>query len=142
MIQQWTFSASLPMRKNPLGLMSDSFKRASDAKYLDYHSGQCVLVSAAAMDTLLNGTKPTADCEELDNWLLANRTLNTSALTVLRGLPSVESFLMEANYRSFGLRTQRNIEPGEMVLKLLQRGLKRLKDAFNSVKKGHDLSVV
>lgn len=76
------FLGELAEAKDPLSLMNHSFESASASKYLEYDSAQSVLVSAAAIDALLNGTQHTADVEELDAWLQRNRNLNVSSLKV------------------------------------------------------------
>ncbi|HWX35639.1 MAG TPA: DUF4259 domain-containing protein [Steroidobacteraceae bacterium] len=77
------FLGELTEVKDPLSLMNHSFVSAAASKYLEYDSAQSVLVSAAAIDTLLNGTKHGDDLEELDAWAQRNRNLNVTSLKSL-----------------------------------------------------------
>jgi hypothetical protein len=77
------FLEELTQSKDPLSLMNRSFASAAASEYLEYDSAQSVLVSAAAMDTLLNGTQHGVDLEDLDAWLDRNRELSVAALKPL-----------------------------------------------------------
>ena len=73
----------LAVAGDPAGLMRQSFVVAADSKYLEYDSAQSVVVSAAAIDTLLNGTNHGDDLELLDSWVDRNRNLDVAALKPL-----------------------------------------------------------
>ena|SRR5271165_7102917 len=77
------FLAELTGAKDPLTLMRQSFVLAAASKYLEYDAAQCVLVSAAAIDTLLNGTRHGDDLEDLDSWVQRNRNLNVASIKAL-----------------------------------------------------------
>jgi hypothetical protein len=77
------FLEELTQTKDPLGLMNQSFTSATASEYLEYDSAQSVLVSAAAMDTLLNGTQHSDDLEDLDAWVQRNGNLNVATLRPL-----------------------------------------------------------
>jgi len=74
------FLGELAEAKDPLSLINQSLVSAVASEYLEYDSAQCVLVSATAMDALLNGTQHGVDLEELEAWLQRNRNLNVSSL--------------------------------------------------------------
>jgi Domain of unknown function (DUF4259) len=76
------FLEELTQAKDPFKLMNESFALAATSDYLDYGAAQSVLVSAAAIDTLLNGTKHGKDLEDLDAWVLRNRNLKVAPLKV------------------------------------------------------------
>jgi hypothetical protein len=73
------FLEELCEAEDPLSLMKGAFVSASAAKYLEYDPAHQVLVSAAALDALLNGTHYGSG-EELDAWVKRNRGLNVGAL--------------------------------------------------------------
>jgi hypothetical protein len=77
------FLGELTEAKDPLSLMNHSFASAAASKYLEYDSAHSVLVSAAAIDALLNGTQHRDDLEDLDSWLQRNRNLNVASLKPL-----------------------------------------------------------
>ncbi len=77
------FLGELTEAKDPLSLMNHSFVSAAASKYLEYDSAQRVLVSAAAIDTLLNGTQHSDDLEDLNSWVERNRSLNVTPLKAL-----------------------------------------------------------
>jgi hypothetical protein len=77
------FLEELTQAKDPLGLMNQSFTSATASEYLEYDSAQSVLVSAAAIDTLLNGTQHSDDLEDLDAWVQRNGNLDVAALRPL-----------------------------------------------------------
>jgi hypothetical protein len=74
------FLDELIQAKDPLGLMNQSFTSANASEYLEYDTAYSVLVSAAAMDTLLNGTQYNDDLEDLDAWVQRNGNLNVAVL--------------------------------------------------------------
>jgi hypothetical protein len=69
--------------KAPLKHMREAFDAALRAKYLEYTEAQSVIVSAALMDSLLNGTDHGGDEESLDSWLARNAKLDVSSLKPL-----------------------------------------------------------
>jgi Domain of unknown function (DUF4259) len=77
------FLGELTEAKDPLDLMNHSFVSAAASKYLEYDSAHSVLVSAAAIDTLLNGTQHSDGLDELDAWAQRNRNLNVAPLKAL-----------------------------------------------------------
>ena len=87
------FLEELAQAKDPLSLMNHSFKSAYASEYLEYDAAQSVLVSAAAIDTLLYGTQHGVDLEaDLDAWVQRNRDLEGGDLEASSQFPrSVES---------------------------------------------------
>jgi hypothetical protein len=77
------FLEELAEAKDPLSLMNHSFTSAAATEYLEYDLAQSVLVSAAAIDTLLNGTQHGVDLEDLDAWVQRNPNLNVATLKPL-----------------------------------------------------------
>jgi hypothetical protein len=77
------FLEELAQAKDPLSLMNHSFKSAYASEYLEYDAAQSVLVSAAAIDTLLYGTQHGVDLEDLDAWVQRNRDLKVATLKPL-----------------------------------------------------------
>jgi Domain of unknown function (DUF4259) len=69
--------------KAPLNYMREAFDAALELKYLEYAEAQSVIVSAAIMDSLLNGTDHGGDEESLDTWLKRNAKLDVSSLKPL-----------------------------------------------------------
>jgi hypothetical protein len=77
------FLGELAEVDDPASLMRQSFVVATDSDYLEYDSAQSVVVSAAAIDTLLNGTHHRDDLDLLDSWVNRNRNLNVAPLKPL-----------------------------------------------------------
>jgi hypothetical protein len=77
------FLGELAEVDDPASLMRQSFVVATDSDYLEYDSAQRVVVSAAAIDTLLNGTQHRDDLELLDSLVNRNRSLNLALLKPL-----------------------------------------------------------
>jgi hypothetical protein len=76
------FLTELTEAQDPLGVMNAAFVSASGAKYLEYEPGHRVLVSAAGLGAVLNGTHYGSDLAELDDWVQRNRGLNLASLKV------------------------------------------------------------
>jgi Domain of unknown function (DUF4259) len=76
------FLTELTEAQDPLEIMNAAFVSASGSKYLEYEPGHRVLVSAAALDALLNGTRYGSDLAELDDWVQRNQALNVASLKV------------------------------------------------------------
>jgi hypothetical protein len=76
------FLTELTEAQDPLGVMNAAFVSASGAKYLEYEPGHRVLVSAAVLGAVLNGTHYGSDLAELDDWVQRNRGLNLASLKV------------------------------------------------------------
>jgi hypothetical protein len=77
------FLAELNESKRPVPLMKAAFDEVPEAEYVEYDAGQRVLVSAALIDTILNGTRHAADLEEVDSFVKKHRTLDVSPLRAL-----------------------------------------------------------
>ena len=94
------FLGELTEAKDPLNLMRRSFESAAASEYLEYDPAQSVLVSAAAMDTLLYGTQHADDLEGLESWVQRNKILDVApmkplAVTAIRRILSDGSELRE-----------------------------------------------
>ncbi|TND08255.1 MAG: hypothetical protein FD123_2510 [Bacteroidetes bacterium] len=76
------------------------FQNGIDSEYLEYDEGAEVIVAAALLDNLLNGTELDSVSEELPGWLEANRGksldgLKPLAVQALKKLVAEDSELNE-----------------------------------------------
>jgi len=90
------FLGELAAVDDPASLMMQSFAVATDSDYLEYDSAQSVVVAAAAIDTLLNGTHHGDDLELLDSWVTRNRNLNVAPLKPL-AVAAIQRVLSEGS---------------------------------------------
>jgi uncharacterized protein DUF4259 len=74
------FLAELADSSRPLQLMSNAFEEAQGAEYIEYDLGQSVLVSAAVIDAIMNGTRHAESLEELDSFVESQKSLEVSPL--------------------------------------------------------------
>jgi hypothetical protein len=74
---------ALVSAKSPTNYMREAFDAALASKYLEYDAAHAVLVSAAVMDTILNGTSHADNPESLELWLSDNAGLDVAALKPL-----------------------------------------------------------
>jgi Domain of unknown function (DUF4259) len=74
---------ALVAAKSPRDYMREAFNAALASKYLEYDAAHAVLVSAAVMDTILNGTSHADDPETLELWFSDNAGLDLAALKPL-----------------------------------------------------------
>jgi len=79
------FLAELRGSKSPVKLMKGVFEDASDAEYLEYDSGQSIIVSAAVIDTILNGTRYATDLEDLYTIAAAHKAPDVAPLKAIAG---------------------------------------------------------
>jgi Domain of unknown function (DUF4259) len=74
---------ALVSAKSPTNYMREAFDAALASKYLEYDAAHAVLVSAAVMDTILNGASHADNPESLELWLSDNAGLDVAALKPL-----------------------------------------------------------
>jgi len=88
------FADEIANADDPLQMLTDAFRDANEADYLEYDQGCAVWVSATVIDAILNGTPCPCMVESFGPFIEANKKLSVAGLKE-QAVKALDRFLGE-----------------------------------------------